>query len=109
MMRESSGDLVRIQIVAQMRKVPKGMKISKDLLTSMVRHKADTSEGQWDGTQVAGAVEGEDPKGIKLLIIRWSNPERHGAKKYYRYAEDNPSDQADAWGSLRRVLRFFVW
>lgn len=101
--RESSGDLVKIQIHARLKRVPKGMKITKKLLESMVRRKAELSGGQWDGgmRMTVGAHEGPNPKGIELEIVRWSNPSRKGTLGNWRAAYS----QADAWGSLRRVLR----
>jgi hypothetical protein len=105
--RKSSGDLVAIQISARLKKgVPKKMLTAK-LLEAMIRHKAETSRGEWNGTYVVGAHEGEDPTGIKLSIIRWKNPDRLASEDQgWRYADpDSPSEQADAWGSLRRIIR----
>jgi hypothetical protein len=102
----SSGDLVAIQISARLKPgVPKKL-ITRALLEQMIRRKADTSAGQWDGFQVAGAMEGIDPTGIKLSIIRWKNPDRLADEDTgWRYADpDSPSEQADAWGSLRRII-----
>lgn len=94
-----SGDLVSIQISCRLHRVPKGLKITKQLLASMIKHKALTSSGYWDaGSQsVIGAREGENPPGITLNIIRWRNPGRNRATDRGWRSGDS---QADAWGSL---------
>lgn len=97
--RTSSGDLVSIQIAARLKRVPKGLKITKALLSDMVYRKARTSAGQWDGYKVVGAKEGIDPKGIKLTIVRWRNPGRKRGLSGWR-----TGTQADAWGSLRNPI-----
>lgn len=105
--RPSSGDLVAIQISARLKKgVPKKL-ITRELLEAMIRRKAETSTGQWNGFVVKGASEGIDPTGIKLSIIRWRNPDRLASEDTgWRYADpDSPSEQADAWGSLRRIIQ----
>ena len=98
--RRSSGDLVEIQIAAIFHKKPRGAKITKELVDAMIRHKAETSRGVWKGGRVKGAHEGENPKGVDLKIIRWRNPDR--------LAEEDTGwrsgSQAEAWGSLRRVI-----
>jgi hypothetical protein len=98
--RSSSGDLVEVQIAAIVHSRPKGVKLTRELLESMIRHKAETARGQWNGRSVVGAYEGENPKGIELKIIRWRNPDR--------LADEDTSwregSQADAWGSLRRII-----
>jgi len=95
--RSSSGDLIEIQIAAIFHKPPKGLKITKALVDSMIRHKAETARGVWNGYRVVGAYEGESPKGVELKIIQWRNPDR--------LAEEDQSPrsdtQAEAWGSLR--------
>lgn len=94
------GDLVSIQVSARLKRVPKGMKITKALLADMVRRKAETSGGYWDGRRVVGASEGKNPPGIELKIIRWKNPDRKNASdRNWR-----SGTQADAWGSLRNPL-----
>jgi hypothetical protein len=95
------GDLVSIQISARLKRVPKGIKITKALLADMIRRKAQTSAGEWDGKDsVRGAREGIDPKGITLKIVRWRNPGRNRAGlRGWR-----TGTQADAWGSLRNPL-----
>lgn len=98
--KTSSGDLVSIQISAQLKRVPKGLKITKALLSDMVQRKARTSDGYWDGYSVVGAKEGIDPKGIKLKIVRWRNPGRN--RRGLRGWRDG--NQADAWGSLRNPI-----
>lgn len=104
--RGSSGDLIAIQIVARVKKIPKGFKLTRAIMDEMIRHKADTSDGYWDREQVAGAREGEDPTGIEFKIIRWKNPDRLASEDTgWRYANpDSASEQADAWGSLRRII-----
>lgn len=96
--RQPSGDLVSVQVAATVRR-PKNVKLTPELLSSMVQSKAASSGGQWDGKRVKGAREGKDPKGVKLRIIRWRNPERKGKAKGWR-----SGSQAEAWGSLRRPL-----
>ncbi len=101
MAHHPGGDLVSIQISARLKRVPKGLRITKRLLADMVRRKAETSAGFWDGkSSVTGAREGIDPKGIELKIIRWRNPGRNRAGlRGWR-----SGSQADAWGSLRNPL-----
>jgi|SRR5579863_3585260 len=94
------GDLVSIQVSARLKRVPKGMRITKALLADMVRRKAETSGGYWNGNRVVGAAEGIDPPGIELRIVRWKNPDRKtAAGRAWRTGK-----QADAWGSLRHAL-----
>lgn len=99
--RHPGGDLVSIQISARLKRVPKGLKITKALLADMVKRKAETSAGFWDGAQVVGAKEGRDPRGIELKIIRWRNPgrSRSGLRGWRDYGP-----QADRWGSLRYAI-----
>lgn len=100
MTRHPGGDLVSIQISARLKKVPKGLKITKALLADMVVRKAETSAGYWDGKTVRGAREGKNPRGIELKITRWKNPDRkHAGLRGWR-----SGSQADAWGSLRNPL-----
>lgn len=102
--QHSSGDLVEIQIAVVFHKRPKGTpknwRPSRELVQSMIRHKAATSTGEWNGYRVVGANEGYTPSGVDLKIIRWRNPDR--------LADEDQGwrsgDQADAWGSLRRVI-----
>jgi hypothetical protein len=101
--RQSSGDLVQIQISARLKKVPKGFKITRELLSAFIREKAEKSRGQWmqKEQRVRGAFEGPNPPGIELKIIRWRNPNRKDPSlRGWRYGT-----QADAWGSLRRPLQ----
>lgn len=96
------GDPVSIQISVRLKRVPKGMKITHDLLSAMVRRKAETSSGYWDQRRgrVIGAREGKDPSGIELKIVQWKNPGRNSGKdRAWR-----KGSQADAWGSLRQVI-----
>jgi len=104
--RPSSGDLVGIQISTIFDKPIKGAIVTRALVEEMILHKANTSEGYWDGTRVVGAKEGENPKGVRIVILRWKNPGRDIASdRGWRYADpDSPADQADAWGSLRRII-----
>lgn len=112
--RKSSGDLVAIQIAVrvsaevkkEMRR-KKGLKLSRELIESMIRHKAETSTGHWDGDHCSGCMQGDDPTGIELKIIRWRNPDRLAAEDTdWRYADpDSPSEQDDAWGTLRRIIQ----
>jgi len=101
--RQSSGDLVQIQIAARLKRVPKGFKITRELLAAFIRRKASESRGQWKQKEqyVQGAREGANPSGIELRIIRWRNPDRksRGLRGW------RTGTQADAWGSLRRVLQ----
>lgn len=101
MAHHPGGDLVSIQISARLKRVPKGLKITKALLADMVRRKAASSAGFWDGTDtVVGARAGKDPKGIELKIVRWRNPGRKSSGlRGWR-----SGTQADAWGSLRAAL-----
>lgn len=100
MAHHPGGDLVSIQIAARLKRVPKGLKITKALLADMVRRKAATSAGFWDANKVVGASEGKNPAGIELKIIRWRNPGRNSASlRGWR-----SGSQADAWGSLRHPL-----
>jgi hypothetical protein len=101
MAHHPGGDLVSIQISARLKRVPKGLKITKALLADMVRRKAESSAGFWDGSSsVVGARAGKDPKGIELKIIRWRNPGRKSSGlRGWRQGT-----QADAWGSLREPL-----
>lgn len=106
--RKSSGDLVAIQISVRVNKhLAKDIKLSRALLEDCIRHKAQTSSGTWVRDHVSGAHEGDDPLGIKLSIIRWKNPDRLADEDSgWRYADpDSPSEQADAWGSLRRIIQ----
>lgn len=103
--RPSSGDLVAIQIAVKTSKKINKKLLSRELVESLIRHKAETSDGTWTRSGVVGAVEGQDPAGMHLVIIRWKNPERDDPSDAgWRYASDTPSDQADAWGTLRRII-----
>lgn len=105
--RKSSGDLVAIQISVRVNKhVAKDVKLSRALLEDMIRHKAATSTGTWMTDHCSGCMQGDDPTGIKLSIIRWKNPDRlAGEDAGWRYADpDSPSEQDDAWGTLRRII-----
>lgn len=94
------GDLVSIQISARLKRVPKGMRITKALLADMVRRKAESSAGFWDGSRVVGAASGDDPPGIELKIVQWKNPTRRkSGDRAWRQGS-----QAAAWGSLRYAL-----
>jgi hypothetical protein len=97
------GDPVSIQISVRLKRVPKGVKITRKLLEDMIRRKAETSAGQWDATSqsVRGAREGKDPKGVELKIISWKNPDRQRGKD--RAARDY-GPQADRWGSLWQII-----
>jgi hypothetical protein len=106
--RKSSGDLVAIQIAVKTKKgFPPIKKLNRELIESMIRHKAETSSGQWSGDHCEGCSQGEDPIGIQLAIIRWKNPDRLAEEDSgWRYADpDSPSEQDDAWGTLRRVIQ----
>lgn len=99
----AGGDLVTIQIAARLKKVPKGLKVTKALLADMVRRKAATSSGFWDGRTVVGAKEGIDPRGIELRITRWKNPDRK-RRGLRGWRTSPPATQAEAWGSLRHPI-----
>lgn len=112
--RKSSGDLVAIQIairvskeVVNWTKTKKGPKLSRELLESMIRHKAETSTGEWNAGACSGCKQGDDPTGIELKIIRWRNPDRLASEDQgWRYADpDSPSEQDEAWGTLRRIIQ----
>jgi hypothetical protein len=97
--QSSSGDLVEVQISVTYKK-RKGLIVTRDLLNELIRHKAATSRGVWRNNRVEGAFEGEQPPGFSIKIIRWRNPDRLAS-------EDSgwrSGDQAEAWGSLRRVI-----
>jgi hypothetical protein len=105
--RKSSGDLVAIQIAIRLKKgVPKKA-LSRELLENLIRHKAETSTGVWVNDHCEGCKQGEDPEGMSLVIIRWRNPDRLADEDQdWRYADpDSPSEQDDAWGTLRRVIQ----
>jgi hypothetical protein len=105
--RQSSGDLVAIQISAKLKRVPKQLKITARLMESLVKTKAKKSKGEWITTGIGtgyavGCKAGPDPKGIELKIIRWNNAERYGkGKSDWRYA----TSQDEAWGTLRRAIQ----
>lgn len=105
--RKSSGDLVAIQISVRVKKGVNKKLLSRELIEKLIRHKADTSEGYWHKDRVVGAKEGDDPSGMKLSIIRWRNPDRLADEdQEWRYADpDSASEQADAWGTLRRIIQ----
>jgi hypothetical protein len=105
--RKSSGDLVAIQIAIRLKKgIPKDA-LSRELLENLIRHKAETSTGHWNGQNCVGCKQGDDPEGIQLAIIRWRNPDRLAEEDTsWRYADpDSPSEQDDAWGTLRRIIQ----
>lgn len=105
--RKSSGDLVAIQIAIRLKKgIPKKA-LSRELLENLIRHKAETSSGHWDGDHCSGCSQGDDPPGMQLAIIRWRNPDRLAEEDAgWRYADpDSPSEQDDAWGTLRRIIQ----
>lgn len=97
------GDPVSLQIAVELRRVPKGLKITDKLLESMIRRKAASSAGKYDpkSDSVIGAKEGRDPKGIRLIITSWTNPGR--SSKKLRKHRDYGS-QADRWGSLWQII-----
>lgn len=104
--RKSSGDLVTIQLAIRLKKgVPKKA-LSRALLENLIRHKAETSTGHWVNDHCEGCKQGEDAPGFHIAIIRWKNPDRLAVEDQgYRYADpDSPSEQDDAWGTLRRVI-----
>lgn len=113
--RKSSGDLVAIQLAIRvsaevkkaMRRRLNPLKLSRELLESMIRHKAETSTGHWVSNHCEGCMQGDDPVGIELKIIRWRNPDRLASEgQGWTYANpDSPSEQDDAWGTLRRIIR----
>lgn len=113
--RKSSGDLVAIQIAVRvsaevkkaMRRKRNPLKLNREVIESMIRHKAETSTGTWENDHCSGCMQGDDPTGIELKIIRWRNPDRLAAEDTgWRYADpDSPSEQDDAWGTLRRVIQ----
>lgn len=107
--RKSSGDLVAIQIAVRVSKEVKESKIklSRELLENLIRHKAETSTGVWSNDHCSGCKQGDDPTGIELKIIRWRNPDRLADDDQgWRYANpDSPSEQDDAWGTLRRIIQ----
>lgn len=114
--RKSSGDLVAIQIAVrvsaevkkQMRRKINPLKLTRALVEDMIRHKANTSTGHWNSgwNACVDCMQGDDPVGIKLSIIRWKNPDRLASEDQgWRYADpDSDSEQDEAWGTLRRVI-----
>src|SRR5512146_176458 len=76
--RRGSVDLVNIQVVAELYRVPKGIKITQAMLAEAVRRKAETSTGKWNPKKgrTENAHAGDDPPGIRLKIKQWRNPER---------------------------------
>lgn len=99
--RGKAVDAVAVQVsVILTRKLKPEYKLNKSVLTQAVLRKAEGSDGVWRGGEVIGAEEGPDPPGMKLKIIRWKNPGRRGGKAGWR-----TGTQADAWGSLRGLLR----
>jgi ribosomal protein S26 len=104
--RKSSGDLVAIQIAIRTKKgVPK-KSLSRKLIEELIRHKAETSTGYWDVNHCVNCKQGDDAPGIQLAIIRWRNPDRLAEEDTgWRYADpDSPSEQDDAWGTLRQII-----
>jgi hypothetical protein len=97
------GDPVSIQISVRLKRVPKGVKISRALLEDMIRRKAETSSGHWDAKKkrVVGAREGKDPKGIELRITSWKNPDRQKARDR---TDRDYGPQSDRWGSLWQAI-----
>ncbi len=98
-----SGDPVSFQIAITMHR-PSNVKLTKELLRDMIRHKAETSAGTYEhktGT-VRGAREGRDPVGVTMKITRWRNPARKGAADNRTYRSHG--SQADRWGSLRLAI-----
>lgn len=95
------GDPVSIQISVHLKRIPKGMRITKQLLEAMIRRKAETSSGHWDGkSRVVGAREGKDPKGIEIKINSWKNPSRKSRDR----GDRDYGPQADRWGSLWQII-----
>jgi hypothetical protein len=111
-LRESSGDLLSVQIAIRLRKVPKGMKFTREMLEGMIRRKAMLSSGEWITTgpgegYAQGCKAGPNPPGIELTIIKWQNPERRGTSTGWRYpVTSGPTGQGqdEAWGTLRRPI-----
>lgn len=96
------GDPVSIQISVRLKRIPKGMRITKKLLEAMIRRKAETSAGHWDGkSKVSGAHEGIDPPGIELKIQSWKNPDRQRGRDR---KDRNYGPQSDRWGSLWQII-----
>lgn len=103
--RTSSGDLVNIQFAIDPYAVPRGVTLTSELLADMIRRKAITSSGRWNGHSIEDGKAGKDPKGIHLYIKRWQNPDRNtGAGRSWRYAGRDQESQDEAWGSLRLVI-----
>lgn len=101
--RRGSGDLVNIQVVAELYRVPKGIKITQAMLAEAIRRKAESSTGKWNPKtkRTDGAHAGDDPPGIRLKIKQWRNPERKGKGKQWR----DEGSQAQRWGSLRQAFQ----
>ncbi len=101
--RHRGGDPVSVQISVQLKRVPKGVKITDKLIEQMIRRKAETSAGKYDpkSDSVIGAREGVDPRGIKLKIISWKNSDRDSKKLR---ADRDHGSQADRWGSLWQII-----
>lgn len=101
--RRGSGDLVNIQVVAELYRVPKGIKITQQMLAEAIRRKAAGSTGKWNPKtkRTDGAHAGDDPPGIRLKIKQWRNPERKKDKRGWR----DEGSQAQRWGSLRQAFQ----
>lgn len=99
--RKRTVDAVSVQIAVILdHKLKKKYKLSRKVLEQAVMRKAEGSAGIFARGHVVGAREGPNPKGMKLLIKKWRNPSRRGHKAAWR-----TGTQADAWGSLRGLLR----
>lgn len=101
--RHRGGDPVSVQISVQLKRVPKGVKITDELIHAMIRRKAQGSAGKYDpkSDSVIGAKEGPDPRGIRLKITSWKNSDRDTKKLR---ADRDYGSQADRWGSLWQII-----
>lgn len=93
--RTSSGDPLEVQMSIKVRK-PKGRRLSKKVIEQAILYKLNDKKLR-------------DPRGFKLKIINWTNPDRDPSKTNPRnnLPLDFPRDygtQAERWETLRVPL-----
>jgi hypothetical protein len=88
-------DAVDIQISVEAR-VPKGSKLKKEVIEEAIRYKAAT---------------GRNPKGMKIRIVRWRNPDasrERGIGPRWRggkRSKERKEKDRNRWRTLRRALQ----
>lgn len=109
--RDSSGDLLSVQISVKLKRVPKGFKFTRAMIEELIRKKALLSTGEWiqrpGGGFAYNCKAGPNPPGIELTIISWTNPDRYGRSSGERFPIDDlpvGTGQDEAWGTLRRPI-----